>query len=54
MVAFTECALNGSPLWNLTPWRRVNSQVVSLITFQPVASMGLGLRVFASRSSRRS
>ena len=43
MVAFTEAALNGSPLWNFTPSRRVNSHVVSLITFQPVASMGAGL-----------
>ena len=43
MVAFTDAALNGSPLWNLTPWRRVNSHVVSLTIFHPVASIGAGL-----------
>ena len=43
MVALTDAALNGSPLWNLTPWRSVNSHVVSLTIFQPVASMGAGL-----------
>ena len=43
MVAFTDWALNGSPLWNFTPCLSVNSQVVSLTTFQPVASMGAGL-----------
>src|SRR5713101_3071738 len=53
-VAFTDWALNGSPLWNFTPWRSVSSQVVSLTIFQAVASIGLGLRVLASRSSRRS
>src|SRR5437667_3288972 len=53
-VAFTDWALNGSPLWNFTPWRSVNSQVVSLTILKPVASIGLGLSVLASRSSRRS
>ena len=43
MVALTDAALNGSPLWNFTPWRSANSQVVSLTTFHPVASMGAGL-----------
>jgi hypothetical protein len=43
MVAFTLWALKGSPLWNLTPCRRVNSQVVSLTTFHAVASIGDGL-----------
>src|SRR5215831_1424629 len=54
MVAFTDAALNGSPLWNLTPCRSVNSHVVSLTTFHPVASMGDGLYVLASRSTSRS
>ena len=43
MVAFTLWAVKGSPLWNFTPWRRVNSQVVSLTIFQEVASIGDGL-----------
>ena len=42
MVAFTLWALKGSPLWNLTPWRRANYQVVSFTIFQPVASIGDG------------
>ena len=43
MVALTDWALKGSPLWNFTPCLRVNSQVVSFTTFHPVASMGAGL-----------
>ena len=43
MVALTDSAVNGSPLWNFTPDRRANSQVVSSTIFQPVASIGAGL-----------
>jgi hypothetical protein len=45
MVALTAWAVKGSPLWNFTPGRSVNSHVVSLTTFQPVASIGLGVSV---------
>ena len=54
MVAFTEAAVKGSPLWNFTPLRSLNSHVVSLTIFQLSASIGLGLKVLLSRSSRRS
>ena len=54
MVAFTEAAVKGSPLWNFTPLRSLNSQVVSLTVFHSVASIGLGLKVLLSRSSNRS
>jgi hypothetical protein len=40
-VALTSSAVNGAPSWNLTPERSVNSQVVSLIVFQEIASPGL-------------
>jgi hypothetical protein len=53
-VALTDCAVKGSPLWNFTPRRSLNSQVVSLTMRQLSASIGLGLYVFASRSSSRS
>ena len=43
MVALTLWASKGSPLWNFTLWRSANSHVVSLTTFQPVASIGDGL-----------
>src|SRR4051812_24652085 len=47
---FTVAALKGSPLWNLTPWRRWKSQVVSSGFSQEVASQGTILK-FASRTT---
>ena len=43
VVAFTLWASKTSPLWNFTFRRSANSHVVSLTTFQPVASIGDGL-----------
>ena len=39
-VKITSCGVNGWPLENFTPSRRVNSQVVSSTAFQAVASRG--------------
>src|SRR5207245_1231778 len=52
-VALTSSAVSGAPSWNLTPWRNVNSQVVSLTFFHEVARPGcrrseLSQRVSAS------
>src|SRR5688572_11033427 len=44
----TAAALNGSPLWNLTPWRSLNCQVVSFTFSQEVAREGTTLKL-ASR-----
>ena len=52
-VALTDCALNGSPLWNFTPLRSSNSHVVSSIAFQEVARAGAILS-FSSRVSNGS
>ena len=50
IVATTESALNGSPLWNVTPSRSVNSHVVSSTwvgssVARPGASSPSGVRV---------
>ena len=48
----TSSAVKGSPLWNLTPLRRLNVHVRPLsVTFQRSASMGAGSPL-ASRVSR--
>jgi len=39
-VALTSSAANGTPSWNFTPWRSVNSHVVSFTFFQATASPG--------------
>ena len=39
-VALTSSTVSGAPSWNFTPWRIVNSHVVSLTFFQDVASPG--------------
>ena len=49
MLNFTASALSGSPLWNLTPLRIRNSQVLSSTLFQdsarpPTSFMLSGLR----------
>ena len=41
MENFTSSAVISSPLWNFTPSRSLNSQVVSLIIFQLSARSGL-------------
>src|SRR6267142_5700737 len=54
MLNLTESAVKSSPLWNLTPRRSLNSQVVGATSFGiSVASAGTSLR-FWSRSSRDS
>jgi hypothetical protein len=45
---FTACALKGSPLWNFTPGRSLNSQVVASTARQESASPGRRARL-ASR-----
>ena len=42
-VALTSSAVRGAPSWNRTPWRSVNSHVVSLTFLQEVASPGCSL-----------
>ena len=37
---FTAVASNGSPLWNLTPWRSFTSQTLSLTSLCEVARRG--------------
>src|SRR6266581_9337307 len=44
MENLTSALVSGSPLWNLTPGRSLNSQVVSLIAFHSVASWGISFR----------
>src|SRR6266516_5016776 len=44
MENLTSALVNGSPLWNLTFGRSLNSQVVSLVVFHSVASPGLRFR----------
>jgi hypothetical protein len=50
-VALTSSAVSGAPSWNLTPWRSVNSQVVSLTLFQEVASPGCSRKALSQRVS---
>src|SRR3989440_422648 len=50
---FTSSAVSGSPLWNFTPRRSLNSQVVSFSAFQEVASDG-SYSSFALRCSSES
>src|SRR3989304_5638703 len=45
----TLSALNGSPLWNLTPFRRRSSHVSGLTLFTDSARCGAGFQVFVSR-----
>src|SRR5688572_21305457 len=40
MVKITSSAVKGVPSWNFTPWRSLNSQVVSSISLQEVANAG--------------
>jgi len=40
---FASAEVNGSPLWNLTPWRSLNLQVVCPSSFHSVASPGWSL-----------
>ncbi len=44
MENFTSLDVSGSPLWNLTFGRSLNSQVVSPVSFHSVASWGTRLR----------
>src|ERR671930_1736099 len=44
MENLTSALVSGSPLWNFTPGRSLNSQVVSLTVFHSVASWGISLR----------
>src|SRR6478672_9347563 len=44
MLNLTSAEVSGSPLWNLTPGRSLNSQVVSLTVFHSVASCGISFR----------
>ena len=39
-VNLTSAEVSRSPLWNLTPWRSLNCQVVGLISLYSVASEG--------------
>ena len=48
---FTAWALNGSPLWNFTPWRNLNSQVVGSTDRQESASPGLSARLASRETS---
>src|SRR5688500_7326403 len=41
MVKITSSAVNAVPSWNFTPWRSLNSHVVSSTSFQEVARAGL-------------
>src|SRR5258708_5998735 len=52
-VASTSSASKAEPSWNLTPWRSLNSHVVSSIAFQDVASAGVN-RCSASCATRYS
>jgi hypothetical protein len=54
IVYTTSSAVNGSPLWNVTPWRRVKSIVVSSTCFHEVAKAGLISMVVGSRYTRQS
>src|SRR5204863_217557 len=45
----TDSAVNSSPLWNLTPWRRCQRSTVGDTCSQRVTSQGIGL----ARSSRK-
>src|SRR5215831_2736164 len=54
MLNFTDSAVNSSPLWNLTPLRSLNSQVVGATSLGiSAASAGTSFRLW-SRSSRDS
>ena len=50
-VALTSSTVSGEPSWNFTPWRRVNSHVVSLTLFHEVASPGCRRNVLSQRVS---
>ena len=49
----TSSALNELPLWNLTPWRSLNSHTVgSPVTFQETASVGCDLAGVVAQQQR--
>jgi len=50
-VAFTSSAEKGEPSWNRTPWRSVNSHVVSLTLFHAVARPGPSRSAVSQRVS---
>jgi hypothetical protein len=43
MLNLASAEVNGSPLWNLTPWRSLNLQVVWPSSFHSVARPGWSL-----------
>ena len=50
-VNFTASASNGSPLWNFTPWRSLNSHTVGATSFGSSASAGRILSSWSRSSS---
>ena len=52
MVKATSSAVKSSPLWNFTPSRSLNSQVLSSTSFQEAASAGVRMHLRVHRDQR--